>query len=171
MALARGKHFIWINAALRSSSFRPGRELPKQLLKLQCWVGFQTHLKAGDLRAARTRRGRSLRAEEEGSTPGWLMHCTWQCFSNQTHILGNHLSASATTFEQSDNRIFHSFLKCFISSMGLFHSHQFPSFNRIDANIDESFSSISEAWVQGPGVGGFQVIGKWILTIKVIILG
>ena len=132
---------------------------------------LRTHLKAGDLRAARTRRGSSLRAEEEGSTPGWLMHCTWQCFSNQTHILGNHLSASATTFEQSDNRIFHSFLKCFISSMGLFHSHQFPSFNRIDANIDESFSSISEAWVQGPGVGGFQVIGKWILTIKVIILG
>ena len=27
MALARGKHFIWINAALLSSNFKPGREL------------------------------------------------------------------------------------------------------------------------------------------------
>ena len=71
MALARGKHFIWISAALRSSNLRPGRELSKQLIKARV---LETDLKAGDLRAARTRRGRSLRAEEEGSTPGWLMH-------------------------------------------------------------------------------------------------
>ena len=85
MALARGKHFIWIRAALRSSSLRPGRELQQiELVREVCQkkVGkssvawLRTHLKAGDLRAARTRRGSSLRAEEEGSTPGWLMHCT-----------------------------------------------------------------------------------------------
>ena len=33
MALARGKHFIWISAALRSSNLRPGRELSKTIDK------------------------------------------------------------------------------------------------------------------------------------------
>ena len=84
----RGSVWRWRGASTSSgSALRSARptwdraeNCRKQLIKPEM---LETDLKAGDLRAARTRRGRSLRAEEEGSTPGWLMHWTWNIFLQQ----------------------------------------------------------------------------------------
>ena len=83
-----------------------------------------------------------MRAEEEGSTPGWLMHCTWQVedgVDGQQHGMIHDESVEVHDYSRRGN-------ECFF--------YHFPSFDGVNTDVDESFPGISKAGVQCPIIKG-----------------
>ena len=82
-----------------------------------------------------------MRAEEEGSTPGWLMHCTWQVedgVSDRQHHDGSGAVKVHDYLRRRNECLF----------------YHFPSFDGVNTDVDESFPGISKAGVQCPVIQG-----------------
>ena len=72
--VAKGRHFMSIRAAVRSSNLNPGLRINRHI-KIKDNISYPyLELNAGDLSRAKTMRGTNFREEEQGKTPGWLMH-------------------------------------------------------------------------------------------------
>ena len=79
MSWDNGRHFIIIKAAVRSSNFTPGLDNNNDVSEKQTVFDDDDDtyrvVNAGDFNKDNINRGSSLKAVEQGRTPGWLMHC------------------------------------------------------------------------------------------------